>query len=81
MKICKVKYPVVYILETRTESACMRRSFQQKVGGACLFFFLMVKIVHRKQCKNVYTHAGKFSGEELANFLFPVVKNTTLKSL
>ncbi len=39
MTVCKEKYPVVYILETRTESACMRRSFQQKVGGACQFFF------------------------------------------
>jgi hypothetical protein len=38
MRRCKVKYPVIYIFETKTESACMPRSFQQKVELAYFFF-------------------------------------------
>jgi hypothetical protein len=58
----------------------MYASFLSTEGGGSLpIFFLMVKIVHRKHCKNVYTHAGKFTGEELANFFFfQVVKNTKI---
>ncbi len=54
-------------------------------GRSLPIFFLPkaknTKILNSKKWKNFTFYAEKFSKEELANFLFPVVKNTRLKSL